>query len=317
MGWIKLERLTRLPKLIALGFFAVLAVVAASSVASAQQGTGLRVSPPRFEIQGDPGQVIAQEIVVSNQGQSPLPITMTAAGFGAAGTTGNPQLDETITTGVVAWTSISPKNFVLPAGESQTVTYIIEIPENAPPGGHYLTILAAISSGSSEGGTGITVGQRVGSLVLLSVSGDVVEKLEVSQFSAPSLAAKGPIDLSLLVKNSGNVHLRPIGKITIKSMLGGDPVELIIEPQNVLPNSEREFKATWDVGWKIGRYTAEYSALYGDSNAEVVRTASIIIFPWPIFLPIFVVFFGFAFLIFLARKRLARTFRVLIKGEVT
>jgi len=259
---------------------------------------------------------VAQDIEVANRGDGALPITMNASGFVPAGTQGGADLSDDAT-GVVDWTSVSPKEFVLEPGQKQTVTFLITIPANETPGGHYLSILSSLGSESAQGGEGgaVTVGQRIGSLVLLRVAGEVIEDLSVTSFSAPSLAAKGPIEFKLLDKNEGTVHVRPAGQITITNTFGSEVAQIGLDAQNVLPDSEREFVAVWDTGWTIGLFTAEYVAVYGSDGSVAKASTTVIIFPWPIATPVLVLILGLALVIIKGRRRLSRTFGVLFGGE--
>ena len=298
----------------------LLVVAATTSTVTGQGGTGIRISPPNFELEAKPGETVAQQIRVSNQGSGPLPITMQVAGFTPTGQEGQVALteEEQAEFGIVSWITVTPNEFLLQPGDQpgdqQEVTFLIEIPENAPPGGHYVSILASIGSGAATQG-GVAVGQRIGSLVLLRVAGEIVEQAELAKLSAPALAAKGPITLDVLVRNTGNVHIRPAGVITVKGTFGGEITKLPLEQKNVLPDSERAFSATWDTGWRIGRYTAEYTGFYGSANTAVEGSVSVIIFPWPIALPVLAVLALFVYGVIRGRQRLTRTFRVLTGRE--
>ena len=45
---------------------------------------------------------------------------------------------------IVYWVSVSRKEFLLQPGASQDMTFLIKIPEKAPPGGYYFSVLASI-----------------------------------------------------------------------------------------------------------------------------------------------------------------------------
>ena len=235
---------------------------------------------------------------------------MQIAGFRPQGQEGRVELtdEEQAEFGILTWTTVSPSEFLLEPGAEEAVTFLIEVPANAPPGGHYMSILAQLGSG---GGQGLTVGQRIGALVLLSVAGEVVEQAQLAEFAAPSFAARGPISFDIVLRNTGNVHLRPVGEIVITGTFGGEVAKLPLEQRNILPESERIFTATWDTGWNLGRYTAEYTGIYGSSSNNLKGSTSVILFPWPIILPVAVVLALLAFMVFRARTRLARSFRVL------
>ncbi len=209
---------------------------------------------------------------------------------------------------------VSPKEFILEPGGRQTVRFIIDVPPDAPPGGHYLSILASLDAGDA-GPSGVSVGQRVGALVLLRVAGEVKEDLRVAAFAGPSLAARGPVDFDLLVRNLGNVHLRPAGVVTVTNMFGNEVTRIPVPEENILPGSERTLTVTWDAGWQIGWFTAEYVGIYGARNTVVTSGSTVVIFPWPIALPALA---GLALALFVGirgRRRISRSIAVLLGKE--
>ena len=306
---------SQLKRLVVLLPLAMGALALGGAVVSGQTGTALRISPPNFEIAAEPGQVVAQQIRVSNRGDSPLPISMQIAGFRPQGLEGQVQLteEEEAGFGILTWTSVSPREFLLAPGAEEAVTFLIEVPENAPPGGHYMSILASLGSGGTT--QGVAVGQRIGSLVLLRVAGEVVEQAQLADFIAPAFAAKGPIEFDVVLRNTGNVHLRPVGEVVITGTFGGEVARLPLEQRNLLPDSERSFSATWETGWNLGRYTAEYTGIYGSASTNIKGSTSVILFPWPIILPALAILAFLAFMFIRARERLARSFRVLAGRE--
>ncbi len=310
-----MSALSHLKKLAPLISLVLAAVVVGGAGVSAQSGVALRISPPNFEISVDPGETVAQQIRVSNRGDTAIPITMQVAGFRPAGQGGQVELteEEQAEFGILTWTTVDPSEFLLGPGEETAVTFLIDVPEDAPPGGHYMSVLAKVgSAGTAEG---VVVGQRIGSLVLLRVAGEVVEQAQVAEIVAPGFAAKGPIDFDVVLKNTGNVHLRPIGEVVVTGTFGGEVARLRLEQRNMLPDSERAFSVTWDTGWNLGRYTAEYTGVYGSANTTIKGSTTVILFPWPIILPIAAGLALLAFMVVRARARLARSFRVLAGRE--
>ena len=293
----------------------LLLLLATFNTVAGQTGTALRISPPNFQLEAEPGQVVVQQIRVTNRGEAPLPVTMQIAGFTPVGQEGQVVLteEEQVGFGIVSWITVTPREFLLLPAQEEVVTFLIEIPEDAPPGGHYASILASIGGG--EASQGVTVGQRIGSLVILRVAGEAIERADLVSLGAPGLAAKGPILFNVVVRNSGNVHLRPAGLLTVKSTFGGEITKLILEQKNVLPDSERAFDAVWDTGWRLGRYTIEYQGFYGTGPTLLTGSTVVYIFPWPIVLPLLAIFAVFAYLIVRLRQRFSRAFRVLAGRE--
>ena len=250
---------------------------------------------------------------MSNHGAGEIPIRIDAAGFEPAGSLGQAAITSR-QTDVVTWTLVSPKEFILEPGGRQAVRFLIDVPPDAPPGGHYLSILASLGVGGAGLGD-VSVGQRVGVLVLLRVAGEVKEELRVASFAGPSLAARGPVTFDLLARNLGNVHLRPAGIVTVTSMFGGEVARLPIQEENILPGSERAFAVTWDAGWQIGSFTAEYVGVYGADNAVVKSRARVVIFPWHVALPALAALVLLLWAGIRGRRRIRRSVAVLLGRE--
>lgn len=280
------------------------------------QGVSIRISPPNFQFEVDPGENLAQTLTVTNPGQIALPVTMSVSKFAPAGPGGQAQLvaDDGDPASVTRWLTLSPMSFILEPGQSQKVTVIITVPQDAPPGGQYASVLASIGTGATTGSS-LGVGQQIGALLLLRVKGEVLETALVSGISAPTLKNKGPVDLSVTVENTGNVHIKPVGQLVIKSTFGKEVAKLSIPPENILPRSDRTFTVKWDTGWGLGRYTATYTGVFGQTSQNITASQSFFIFPWTIFLPVLLVVLLFALLLVRIRKRIARAVRVLASGE--
>ena len=217
-------------------------------------------------------------------------------------------------TDVVTWTLVSPKEFILEPGGLQRVRFIIDVPPDAAPGGHYLSILASLDvSGAGPGG--VSVGHRVGALILLRVAGEVKEDLRVAAFTGPGFAARGPVTFDLLARNWGNVHLRPAGVVTVGNMFGDEVARMPIQKENILPGSERSFAVTWDAGWQIGSFTAEYVGIYGAQNTVVKSRSTVVIFPWHVALPALAALALAMFAGIRGRRRIYRSIAVLLGKE--
>jgi cytochrome bd-type quinol oxidase subunit 1 len=138
-------------------------------------------------------------------------------------------------------------------------------------------------------------------LLLVSVSGKVIEKVKVESFSAPIFANQGPIPFILRFLNEGTIHEKPIGMITVTDIFGKQIAKLEIPQKNVLPGAVRKVDTQWQTSWLLGgRYQATLVGNYGTQNNPISATVVFWSFPW----------LGFAILIvliliivFVARNR--------------
>ncbi len=274
------------------------------------------ISPVSYELTGNRGDVIENQIKVYNPNQTDtLKIEMQVEDIAPSGEEGQVVVEpaETETYSLASWVVCEPKEFDLKPGEEKFVAFDINIPDNAEPGGYYGTILAAVIGSAGPNITGATIMQRVGALALLTVSGEMKEKLAVKDFSAPIYSQSGPVTFSIKFENEGTVHVKPTGLVTITDIFGKKVAEIGIPQRNVLPNSVRKIDVQWNKKLLFGgKYLATLSGTYGITNAPFSSAVvSFWVFAWKLGLLILAIFI----LIILARRRLFPAFRILIKGR--
>ncbi len=281
---------------------------------------GITISPLTFELTANPGDTIINKIKVFNPSDHPVSIKMDAEDFRPIGEEGKvittSESDEDSTYSLRRWIKIVPNEFILEADGQKPVDFIIEVPQNAEPGGKYGTILAGISGSLGEGITGTAVSQQVGSLVLLMIAGDLKEELAIKDFTVPSFQEYGPVPFELRFENKGTVHVRPKGYIVITDLLGREVAELEFPQKNVIPGSVRRVDVEWDTKWLFGKYTASVIGVYGTSNENLMpRVITFWVLPWKLMLLVLIVILFLSALLFLSRKRLRMAAKILLKGD--
>lgn len=302
------------------GLFLAILFFSVANPASAQQaGRGIGLSPLNYEITANPGDTITNEIKVFNPSQGTIGVKMEIEDFAVEGEEGRVKLEpaETETYSIAQWLLIDPLDFVLAPGEQKMVSFTITVPQSAEPGGHYGSILA--STRPLEGGpsSGAGVASRVGALVLLSVTGQVSEGLTVKDFTAPLYSEYGPINFSTRFENSGSVHVKPRGFITITNWLGQQTAVLEIPQRNVLPNSIRKIEVPLNAKrlW-AGKYTATLTVSYGSANNQINPIViSFWAFPWKDGVKIAIAALAVMVLLILTRKRWFAALRIIVLGE--
>ncbi len=279
------------------------------------EAQSVSVSPLTFELTANPGVKLTNKIKVSNPSSRPVKIKMSVEDFKPAGETGSVIItdDENYTYSLSKWITVDPVEFTLPPSGSQLVTFVIDVPQTAEPGGHYGTVLAEALPVEVQGGSAIS--QKVGVLILLSVSGEVTEQLIIKEFSAPEFVESVPVRFLLRFENLGTVHVRPKGFISITNMLGEKEVDLPFPQKNVLPGSIRKVEAEWKPDFALGKYTATLVANYGINNLPLTAVVTFWVVPWKKILLIFSIIFVFLVFVFLARRRIYLALKVLFTGD--
>ena len=244
------------------------------SLVMAQGFAGISLVPPKFELFANPGSTINESIKVTNSSDSPQTFTVYVEDFRSSGEEGQVVLEESggEEYSLMTWITPSAESIVLQPEEQVIFPFSINVPKNAEPGGHYASLLFTIGSG--EAGPGVTAVQhRVGALILLRVSGDVVEDGQIETFDIPKYSKKGPITMSLRIKNNGTTHIRPEGTIIISSIFGKKVAEIPLNGLNVFPGAVRKMDTQWDKENIFGYYTATIVSTYGQQNLPLTASS--------------------------------------------
>ena len=292
-------------------------VILANNNALAQTGVALTISPLRFELTTNPGDVLTNKIRIFNSSKSTLSVRMETEDFRPIGELGEVIVapEEEKVYSLKRWVTIEPKEFTLEPNEQKFVDFTISIPQEAEPGGKYGSILASVTGSIGEG-SGSAIAQKVGSLVLLTVAGNVKEDMLVKEFSAPNFSEYGPIKFTMRFENKGSVHIRPKGFITIADWRGKKVEDLEFPQSNVIPGATRKIEAIWQKKVLIGRYTATLIGSYGTTNTPIDPVIiTFWVFPWKVGLAVFGGILLVLIILFLTRKRLRLAMKILLKGE--
>lgn len=297
----------------------VMALAAGMWAVGVRPAQAITLVPPSLEYSVKPGQVVDSKLKIYNEGAEPLTVYTQTAEFTARDEEGSP--DFTLTakpTGAAAWIEITKDGITLAPNERREVPIVIRVPADAEPGGHYATVFFGNTPSAPTQGGQIAIQSLVGTLVILRVEGQILEQASIVEYAAQGAnrRAQIPVTFLLRIQNSGNVHFRPKGFVTIRNMFGGVTKTIAINPREgaVLPNSIRRFEITWDretagtpkgffgtlrsqwQNFALGTYTAEAVVTYGQDSKTLTGTDKVTILPWTLVLVILV---GIALIIFL------------------
>jgi hypothetical protein len=263
-----------------------------SAHAVEEGGFTLTVTPPLFQLGLTPGEVWSSNIQVVNPNPYDITILAEPVLFRQIGgqESGRPEFylpgkngEEPASNTLADWITVPTQAVSIRREQTYTLPIVINVPENAPPGGHYAAILIGNRPPEEpvEGGT-VSVTSSIAALVFLRVAGEVNELGRIREFSTErSIYEEALARFSLRFENQGNVHLQPQGDITIYNMFGKKRGFIPINQGNngygnVLPNTIREFTFMWDSDaglWDIGRYRAEATIGYGENEKQFTTSA--------------------------------------------
>jgi len=225
---------------------------------------------------------------------------------------------------------------VVESGKQSVVPFSIAIPQNAEPGGHFAAIFFGSQPPGAQGSGQVSVGGKIGVLVLLTVSGSVSEGGGLLDFNTNNnqrFFSTLPVGFSWRVNNTGGDRIVPRGDIKIKNTLQFTSATLEANKAegSVLPGSARKFEAVWGnkspvisgeqpespkgffamagselSNFHFGWYSAKLNLNWGLSNQTSNASYSFFVIPWQLLLIILVILVIVWFIGKIALKRYNR-----------
>jgi len=264
------------------------------------QNAGLSLTPPIIEEAADPGDVISSSITLENLSDTEERYYLFVRDIDGVTEIGRPLYvtDDYLPTemNLSRWITLPQSEAVVAPGERVRIPFIIQVPENAPPGGHFAGIFASLEPPQTNvTGVGAGVGYRVGNIINLRVSGDVIEEATIRSLQTDSFVyGEKDVRFTARIENLGNVLVRPVGVLTITNMLGDTVAELTMNESQagVFPQSIRPLTAEWQgEGLGFGRYQATLAMSYGvpgEARYTMSANTSFWILPWEIIRPLLI-----------------------------
>jgi hypothetical protein len=255
----------------------------------------LTAIPPRL---GDDGSLLLQpgekkqvQLRVKNTSNQPIEIVSRALDFiiDQDGETPMPIDDITGTSNrwsLASWLAVVPNQQTLKPGETAAVSVLIEVPEDALPGGHYAMIIHQPNpergdrDGEQADPLSVSgVSQQVGSLLYVVVDGPINEAAYINNFQFADFSEYGPVPYTFTIDNQSDIHIQPKIGIDIYNMLGRKTDTIVVESKNVFPLASRDFDGKWDRIWGFGRYTAKMTVSFGDQGQIIMDKTSFWLLP--------------------------------------
>lgn len=187
------------------------------------------------------------------------------------------------------WLAFPQSEIILAPRERKTFEAVIENKEDLSPGGHYGALI--FESVSRSGGTDenrVAVNQVFSSLIFLKKEGGEIYRARFDGVSFPKSRFRLPRELDFTLSNTGNTHIVPRGKASVKDPLGREVFKAILNEESaiILPDSRRTFKMKFDaraLSWLPGSYTLQLDYRY-DGKEDFSHEEEQFFFMPPIFL---------------------------------
>ncbi len=278
------------------------------------------ISPPFFDYSLNPGDTVSDVIKVYNETTLPITVYPIAINFTSgddeAGIPNFYSAAQYNPSGLSRWISFPKDPITLKPGERSNLLFSIYVPLDGDPGGHYGGIIFSSTPPEERAGT-VGVGEQLAAIMLLRVSGDIIEQGRIEEFGfydGRRILTHLPVNFFVRFKNEGTIHVRPVGNVFITNMIGGQSASIKINSQlgSVLPNSIRRYFFDWKKGDEVesesefkkelrnfgfGRYRATVVLNYGKEGQSVTAEQTFWVFPWILMVIAFVVLVLLVFLL--------------------
>lgn len=310
--------------------------IAANGSASS---SGLKISPVRSDITVNAGSTQIVPVTVENVTSQVASYKVVINDFTAAtDETGQPQI---ILDSNQFAQSHSLKRLVgdipdvtLSPGQTANINVPVTVPKDYKAGGYYGAVRFVPASSDNAASKNVTLSASVGSLILVTVPGDIREALSVAsldvrkivgpnQIDAPRTIFSSPDKLKATVRfqNAGDIQEQPFGKIQLQTWRGKIIANYEVNNEtprgNVLPGSIRKFDIpfTTKLG-KIGAYKLVGNFGYGSNGSLITASTNFYIIPfWAIVLFVLLIVLLLAAIFGLPRAIKAYNRRVVARSQ--
>jgi hypothetical protein len=191
---------------LALGLALLLGLISFVAVAApARAVMSITVTPALVELEAKPGGEGTQTVAIANGGDGPLDLTVAVESYKSA--VGDQS--------AIDWLTVQPAALRIEPGQQGTVTVTIKVPSNLASGGRYAAV--TFTTGAKPGASGAAMAGKVGVPFMVAVKGKgkLTKKVEIERF-APLMTPDGRVSFAALVRNPGNLHVRPEGEVELR-----------------------------------------------------------------------------------------------------
>jgi len=280
--------------------------------------TGGDSNPPRdnFTLTAEPGETLADSMLVSNRGTAPLTLSIYAAdGF----TTESGQLDvlkaDETSVGVGAWVRLDEPALVLDPQETVEVPFTLTVPDDTEPGDY---AGALVTSLTSAGSGGFSVDRRLGVRIYLQVAGTLtpsvtIDNAQVVYDGTVNPVGRGTASVTFEVTNTGNARLSASHHVSVSGP-GGLLATAVVtdELPELLPGESWTAQVLVDDVAPTFAVTADINVSPtlpdGTELDSVAATSSTVAIPWTL-LGILVVLIGLLVWWIVHRARIRKSAR--------
>jgi len=250
---------------VAIAFFCAQATYAIEPTVDTTQIT---MSPTSTRLELMPGSSQKGEITVVNSGKKAYTFNVYAAPY-AMNDSAYSQPDFTHPsdrTLIASWITFEKDSYLLEAGQTLTVPYTIQVPQDLPGGGQYGVIFAETEGEvDTTSGNAVVSKKRVGMVLYAQVPGAARIDGSVDAFSTQWLQMDQSPVFRHTVTNSGNTHFDATVSYSVED-LGGKQIASDKITSVVLPDTTRAIELAWKNTPSFGLYNVTRTVSFLDTT---------------------------------------------------
>lgn len=187
---------------------------------------------------------------------------------------------------IVKWISIdTPKEGKLSPGQSTTIVYSINVPENAAGGGQYAAILVTAeewyegyeddaSDENNKIKTSLKEEKKIACRIFAEITGDITRQGEIVDINVPSFLLSGNVSGFAAIKNTGNVHGSAKYKLQVFPLFSDEEIytnEEDPETHTILPDRVYYNEISWEQTPAIGIFNVVYTVEFEGVTTQVSK----------------------------------------------
>ncbi len=285
------------------------------------------VGPGKTDLTLTPGESTVVELMVSNRTGVDRNFEIKFEDFVGSQDLSSPVVftNEKGATTMADYLSVPEKTFFLKNGERARIPVTITVPAGAEAGGRYASVListlvpvekTAINGDERKGGVPLIT--QTGTLVFVTIPGNVKKEGALTEFFTQNkksfFSVPKDVVFSLIFSNTGKIHLKPSGTISVKNIFGQEIKNIEVTPWFAMPNSLRLREVNLiadpvkEKPFMLGRYVAEAKIFRDYDNLTDTKSFAFWIIPWKLLLVIFLILLVIVFLISLGVKYVSSHF---------
>lgn len=232
----------------------------------------LTISPVSLLIETDPGIPVTTSFQVLNNGSDVEHLKVTLLKFDADQSGNSANITEFLADDDYKdWMSISPSSFDVSPASWKTLSATFSPPPNAALSYYYaLMVSRQVNTKAGNGETAVVGAPAL--LALTTVRSPLAkQELQLQGFTVSKRVFEFlPVEFSVTVENTGNIHLAPIGNIFVNDATGADVGQLYLNKSNglILPGSTRTYTLPWNIGFPVYEDVTENGQIVLDAKGQ-------------------------------------------------